>query len=257
MEKYAIFLDFDSTLSKYNIVSEENCKTLKKVQDLGHFVFISTGRNYQGIEPIASKFHSFSGYVSGLGSHIIMGSTVIHTNFFPHNMVRNAVEWFLKKDMTGIITSVKRGYIINPTETHRPYFTEIPSLEYFDKNCLDEEFQKIESNVVDWTDEDMKLWNNLGSVFVHEGYTECSPKGCSKASAIKLVSEYLGIDVKNTIAIGDSANDIEMISYAGIGVAMGDAPDFVKEKADFITKTYDEHGVSYALQKLILEKEAL
>lgn len=257
MDKYAIFLDFDSTLSKHNTVSEENCKTLKKVQELGHYVFISTGRNYQGIEPIASKFHNFSGYVSGLGSHIIMGDTVIHENFFSISDTRKSVEWFLENRIPAIITCVNRGYCVNPTKDLLKDFTEIPSLEFFDENCKNEQFQKIESHKIDWTEAELEFWDKLGQYFIHVGYTECCPKGSSKSSAIKIVSDYLGIDIKNTIAIGDSANDIEMISFAGIGVAMGDAPDFVKECADFITTSYEEHGVSYALKKLILNNTAL
>lgn len=257
MEKHIIFLDFDSTLSMHNTVSDKNCETLKKVQSLGHHVFISTGRNYQGIEPIASKFHKFSGYVSGLGSHIIMGDTVISENLFPAETVRKAIEWFMEKGITAIVTCVRCGYAINPTDAHRPYFIEIPSLEYFDEHCTGEKFQKIESQKVIWTEEELEFWDKLGLYFIHEGYTECCPEGCSKAKAIKTVSDYLGIDIKNTIAMGDSANDIEMISSAGIGVAMGDAPDFVKKHADFITTSYEEHGVSYALEKLILEKHAL
>lgn len=257
MEKHAIFLDFDSTLSKYNTVSEENCKTLKEVQDLGHYVFISTGRNHQGIEPIASKFHNFSGYVSGLGSYIVMGDEVIHENFYPLEIVRKAVKWFLDKGITAIITCIRCGYVVNPTEIHREHFIEIPSIEYFDENCTNDKFQKIESSTVKWTDEELKFWENLGPFFIHTGYTECCPFGCSKASAIEIVSKHLSVDMKNTIAMGDSANDIEMIKKAGTGVAMGDSPAFVKESADFVTKSYDEHGVSYALKKLILEKHAL
>lgn len=257
MQRYAIFLDFDSTLSTHNTISEENCRILKKAQELGHYVFISTGRNYQGIEPIASKFHKFSGYVSGLGSHIIMGDEVIYEKFFETDAVRRTVAWFLEKGITGIITCVRRGYVVNPTEAHLEHFTPIPSLEYFDENCTGEQFQKIESNVVDWSCDDMKFWKGLGEVFVHACYTECCPSGVSKASAIEIVSKHLGIDIKNTIAMGDSANDADMISYAGIGVAMGNATDSIKEIADFITLSCEEHGVAYAIRKLILEKQEI
>ena len=68
-------------------------------------------------------------------------------------------------------------------------------------------------------------------------------------------TEKLGIKHENTIAMGDSANDLDMIEAAGVGVVMGDAADFVKEKADFITKPCREHGVAYALEELILNKK--
>ena len=121
MEKYAIFLDFDGTLSQNNTVSEENCEALREVQNLGHYIFVNTGRNHQGIEPVASKYHNFSGYVSGLGSYIIVDNAVIHKKFFPGNMVRNTVEWFLKKNITGVVASVKRGYVVKRADTENFY----------------------------------------------------------------------------------------------------------------------------------------
>jgi len=255
MDKYAIFLDFDSTLSHHNIISEENCATLRKVQEHGHYVFINTGRNFQGIEPIASKFHDFSGYISGLGSHITLGEEVLYHNYYDYETVEDAVKRFLATKYTCVITCVDRGYIINPAIEHLPYFTEIPSLEFFRENCRKERFQKIESPHTVWTPEEMEFWEYLGTVFVHEGYTECCPKGCSKARAIEIVIQKLGIRIENTIAIGDSANDMEMIEAAAIGVAMAEAPDFLKEKADFITKSCREHGVSYALSELLLNEK--
>ncbi|MBE7015228.1 MAG: HAD family phosphatase [Ruminococcaceae bacterium] len=254
MEKRAIFLDFDGTLSLENKVSEENCKVLKLVQDLGHYVFISTGRNHQGIEPIASKFHSFDGYISGLGSRITFGEDVIFENFFPFDTVEKAVRMFLDTGFPGIITSVDCGYAVNPLEDYRMYFTEIPSVEYLYENCKNSKFQKIESRKTTWTPEQMEFWEEIGTTFVHEGYTECCPHGCSKSKAIEIVANKLGIKPENTIAMGDSANDIDMLDAAGIGVVMGNAPNFMKEKADFITKSCRDNGVAYALSQLILNK---
>ena len=254
MEKYAIFLDFDGTLSFDNKISEENCKAMQKVQDLGHYVFISTGRNHQGIEPIASKFHTFDGYISGLGSYITFGDSVIYENFFPLQTVERAVRFFLETGLTGIITTVDCGYAVNPPEDYLRHFTEIPSVEFLHEKLKNAKFQKIESGKTDWNPSELKFWEEIANTFVHEGYTECCPHGCSKSKAIKIVADKLGIKPENTIAMGDSANDIDMLEAAGIGVVMGNAPDFMKEKTDFITKTCRDNGVAYAINKLIISK---
>jgi hydroxymethylpyrimidine pyrophosphatase-like HAD family hydrolase len=57
------------------------------------------------------------------------------------------------------------------------------------------------------------------------------------------------------IAIGDSYNDISMIKYAGLGIAMGNAPDYVKSYAQYVTKGNDENGIADAIERFVLKKE--
>jgi Cof subfamily protein (haloacid dehalogenase superfamily) len=81
-------------------------------------------------------------------------------------------------------------------------------------------------------------------------FTEIVPKGVNKGTALKLVSEMFEISHKDIIAFGDNENDIEMLQLAGNGIAMGNAPDHVKSKADMITGTNDEDGVYNVLVRL-------
>jgi Cof subfamily protein (haloacid dehalogenase superfamily) len=80
---------------------------------------------------------------------------------------------------------------------------------------------------------------------------EIMPLGTSKGAALQIIAERLGIDMKNVMALGDNLNDIEMISYAGYGVAMGNAVDAVKEKADWVTASCDEDGVALAIERIL------
>ncbi|MBO8159010.1 Cof-type HAD-IIB family hydrolase [Thermosyntropha sp.] len=73
-----------------------------------------------------------------------------------------------------------------------------------------------------------------------------------KAEALKVVAEHYGIKQEEVMAIGDSYNDIPMLRWAGIGVAMGNAPEEVKKEADYVTFSNEEEGVAYILEKLIL-----
>ena len=81
---------------------------------------------------------------------------------------------------------------------------------------------------------------------------EVVPKGYSKASGIAFVCEKLGIDVKDTYAFGDSANDVDMLEFAGVGVAMGDGTDVAKEHADYVTRGLHEDGIYHALKHFTL-----
>ena len=78
---------------------------------------------------------------------------------------------------------------------------------------------------------------------------EVTKKGISKASGLLWLGEFLGIPPQEMIAFGDSGDDLEMIKAAGVGVAMGNAEEEVKEAADFVTLPNTENGIVYALQK--------
>ncbi|SHG53467.1 hypothetical protein SAMN02745221_00424 [Thermosyntropha lipolytica DSM 11003] len=82
-------------------------------------------------------------------------------------------------------------------------------------------------------------------------FLEVMHKKANKAEALKVVAAYYGIEREEVLAIGDSYNDIEMLKWAGLGVAMGNAPQEVKEAADWVTLSHDEEGVAYALQRWI------
>ena len=77
----------------------------------------------------------------------------------------------------------------------------------------------------------------------------------SKARALALVAERLGVARADVCAIGDNKNDEEMISWAGLGVAMGDAPPEVKEIAGYVTRTVNEAGVADVLERFVLGRE--
>lgn len=85
-------------------------------------------------------------------------------------------------------------------------------------------------------------------------YLEINHKNASKMTSIDSLAKRFGIKKSEIIAIGDNYNDIDMLKYAGVGIAMGNAPDDVKKHADFVTSTNDEDGVACALKKFIFDK---
>ena len=79
------------------------------------------------------------------------------------------------------------------------------------------------------------------------------PLGVDKAASLERLFQIIGVDKKNSIACGDGFNDMSMIQYAGIGVAMANAQDAVKEVADVITsKTNDEDGLLEVVERYLL-----
>ncbi|HHT65473.1 MAG: Cof-type HAD-IIB family hydrolase [Caldicoprobacterales bacterium] len=86
-------------------------------------------------------------------------------------------------------------------------------------------------------------------------YLEFTNKEATKGNALAKLGEMLEIPREEIIAIGDSYNDISMIEYAGLGIAMGNAPDHVKSYAQYVTKGNDESGIADAIRRFILNKE--
>lgn len=81
---------------------------------------------------------------------------------------------------------------------------------------------------------------------------EVMNKGVTKGSAVKRLAQMYGIDREEIIAIGDNENDMSMIEYAGMGIAMGNAEESLKNVADYITGDYQEDGVAEAIERFIL-----
>ncbi len=83
-------------------------------------------------------------------------------------------------------------------------------------------------------------------------YIEVFEHSASKGNALKKLAEIYGIKIEQTMAIGDTGIDLCMIEQAGIGVAMGDSADYIRDKADYVTKDYKDNGAAYAIEKFCL-----
>lgn len=80
---------------------------------------------------------------------------------------------------------------------------------------------------------------------------EVMPKGVCKGRAVKVLGEFYNIDRKDIICIGDNENDLSMLEYAGLGIAMGNAEDEIKKTVGYVTDTNNNSGVAKAINKFI------
>lgn len=86
-------------------------------------------------------------------------------------------------------------------------------------------------------------------------YLEILNRQVSKGRALKFLCQKLGVDLKQTIAIGDNYNDLEMLEFAGLGVIMGNAREELKTRADYIAPANSKNGVAHVLERFILKNE--
>ena len=98
-----------------------------------------------------------------------------------------------------------------------------------------------------------KFKENYSMVRSAKIFLEFLNKNSHKGHALIALAKYLNIDINDTMAIGDAGNDLPMIEAAGIGVAMDNSFDYVKDAADFITLSNEESGVAHAIEKFVLK----
>ena len=97
-------------------------------------------------------------------------------------------------------------------------------------------------------------YKEFASIYRSEPFfIEVMPKNVDKAASLEHMLEKLGISVEQVICCGDGFNDISMIRFAGVGVAMGNAQEAVKEAADYICPTNDEDGLVDVINRFILQ----
>ena len=245
-EKYVFFLDIDGTLLNDNVVCRENRRAIKYAREHGHFVFINTARS-MSIIPEKIKRMPLDGFVTSLGCSIFVNKEKIYSVTIPVDELAEVYDYFCRRKLYIQIEGTD-VYITNHT-SGIPFAVLIKSGKQLKKMFPDEELSKVYIPHV-LTDEQCRPLENF-TLYRHPGYTEFCVKGHNKATGIKTVMDYLGLDMKYSVAVGDSINDLEMLRAAGTAVVMGESSESVKKYADIITCPAREGGVAQGIYTVI------
>ena len=269
-----VCIDMDGTLlTKRKKVSEESRETIKKVHDKGVEIVVTTGRIYNNAEYYSNFLGVKSPVIAANGAIVKskIDSKIIYENpisidecmklidllyemkFLFHFYTTDGI--FCNNSFTEISTKLymtkQVGY-----ESLKINYHVIRSKEKWIK-FFKENKNKITKCIVfsAFPEKIIKCKENLkkieGIVYFGAGKRsiEINNRGVSKGNAVKALAEKYGIKREEIICIGDNENDLSMIEYAGLGVAMGNAIDSVKEIADYVTSSNDDNGVAKALKK--------
>jgi len=268
MKYKAIALDLDGTLlNSKKEVSNKNKEIIMKAAKAGVKIILASGRPVPGIKKIAKQLHleEVGGYILAYNGGMIIDcktGEVVRRETIPEkyyaDILRCANKFnvaTLTYDSEGIISNDENNQYVQLESK----INNIPIRQVFH---LDEEAQldppvkflcagdhKVLRNVEAKLNE---KFNGTVNVFFSEPFfLEIMPQGIEKASSLEILLGSLGIDRKHLIACGDGFNDIPMMRYAGLSVAMANAQDETKEWADFIAPSNDEDGVAVAIEKFI------
>ncbi|MFC7319620.1 Cof-type HAD-IIB family hydrolase [Halobacillus campisalis] len=238
-----IALDMDGTLlNSGETVSEANYKAIKKAKDQGIHVVLSTGRSLERCQEIAESLGRSSYIVTINGGEIYNDKfELVDQTVLDAALVERLWELKEEHDVHYWSTTVQGQF--NSSENFEKEINEYDWLK-FGFDIQDDEIRQV---VLD------ELQNNEALEISNSSPTniEVNPSGVNKAAALLKVCERLDIEMENVMAVGDSLNDMAMIKEAGIGVAMGNAQEDVKNEAAWVTSTNDEDGVAEAIERIL------
>ena len=240
MSRKVLFFDIDGTLveSRLGIVDiPQTVKDeMKRLQGLGHKLFISSGRpramlNQEILEA------GFDGYILANGAYVEIDGQSIYEDRMDATLAVKTMEMLEKLDCSYMIETAKHVYIDNYDVIQRTLKIEA--------NVTDENREKV----IDYIKNDFGYVVNYDEHGSENAFELYSPT-ISKAVGIQKVLEYYNLTKDDTYAFGDGINDLEMIQYCHVGVAMGNAVKELKDVADLICRRIDEDGLARILKIL-------
>ncbi|MCU1418224.1 MAG: haloacid dehalogenase [Schumannella sp.] len=253
----AIFLDVDGTLIDHDeTLAASSVAAVRSARAAGHLVLLCTGRARAEIfSPVAEI--GFDGAITAGGGYAELRGALIAEHAMPRDLLRTAVDFFERESIEYILQSYdavfpsvgltsRLRHLLGgePGEwgrsgTGRPDLDSIPSiakLTFFGEQPTT--FARVRDALAP------ALHVLTGTMpFLGEAGGEVSPPGMNKGVAIGEVLAALEMSPDDAVAIGDSANDIEMLTLVGLGIAMGNADGSVKAVADEVTTAVDDDGV--------------
>lgn len=252
--RFAVFLDIDGTLIADSFrIPQENLDAVADARAQGHMVFINTGRSWGNIPAELREQLDVDGIIAGSGAMIIMNGETVYKKKFDDETVKKTVDYFTRnRECWCVLEGLKTNYIIANAgyKVREGRQIELRTADDISLFLPDEEIQVIA--VGESAPEEFKnMLADKMTFFEMRTYADCVIKGCNKAEGIAKAIEIAGIKRENTIAIGDSSNDLAMLEYAGISVAMANSQAHILEMADHITDSAQNAGVGKAIRKLL------
>ena len=244
---YAVFLDIDGTLMSGGVIPQQNIDAIKRAQAKGHKIFINSGRAMGNINDEIRSI-GFDGYVAGIGCNVIYGDETLLAVTVETSDAAKVFDYFTKTGRS-IVLEGEKMLIANSDCKWQDFETAVDGEDYL-RRFGNERITKIFIPHI-LTQRELDAIGKKYLIYQHSDYAEFSSKDCTKATGMDLILKHCGIPVERSIAMGDSSNDIEMLKFAGISVAMGDGKKAVRDMCKIITAPAGEGGVADALERLL------
>lgn len=273
MNHKLLFIDIDGTLFDHakDAIPESAKNAILSVKSKGHKIFLSTGRPYADIDQEILNF-PLDGMIVSCGAVVYVDNKPIYCKTYPQKELISLIQFMLDNNIGFSLDGIHKNYLTEEAfnclsslmfknnedselsrammaknncfpfkEMKEADLEEVVKISIFTKNkeSCEKLFQRIPESLTGfmYKNKHLNLYNG-----------EISIKGITKATGLKKITTYLSKNIKDTIAIGDSLNDLDILQEAGLSICMGNGADECKEIADFTTKHISDDGLAYALK---------
>ena len=259
----AIFTDVDGTL-----VDSESCimpltaAAIRACMDAGIHVVLISGRGASGIYTVLDEYQLKCPLIACSGSLIMDEDRQILYNRSITAAKAKEVADFVKKrgfDMAVGIYSVDDWMVEDPEDwricREADYIKTRPRQQSFDQIPDDRPVNKLlcicePEDILAYEKELAESFPDLTVVKSASTLIEIMDRGVDKSEALERMSRHLGVSPEETIAFGDSYNDLGMLQMAGMAVVMGNAPEDIRSSFDYVTEDNEHEGIYLALKDL-------
>lgn len=263
-----IVLDLDGTLTNRNKeITPKTKEALFELKRQGGMIVLASGRPTYGIMPLARELEldKTGGYILSFNGGRIIDCSTGQTVFAKELPVEsNETIIRLSKEHGVNLLTYEEDLIITPDASdqyvkkeaaiNKLQVKEIKDMEAYVKFPVVKFLMLGEGDLLQMVEPKVKAF--LGdeySVYRSEPFfLEILPKGIDKAASLERLLARLGMSREEMIACGDGYNDLSMIEYAGLGVAMENAVTTVKEAADYVTLSNNADGIAHVVEKYML-----
>lgn len=266
MEYKLIAVDLDDSLLGSDLqISDRNKEALIKAMEKGVLVTIATGRMFISALKYAQQLELDVPIITYQGGLIknAFSQDVLYNKTLPLDVCQKIIHVCKEKSLHLQVYIEDEYYFEEDNKYSNMYYQQIGvkgiPVGPLDKFLVDEPNKLL---IIDNPDRIVEMKGEFSKLFDSEleittskpEYLEFTHKDATKGNALEYLANLKGIERERVIAIGDSYNDISMLQYAGLAVAMGNAPEDVKRHADYVTGTNDEDGVAQAIHRFVLER---
>ncbi len=260
-----IAIDLDDTLLGDDLqISRKNKEAIEEVVRRGGVVTIATGRMFQSAQIYAKQLAIDVPIITYQGAFVrtLLSEEVLYEKFVPQEIARRAVQ-IARDQNIHVHLYFNDTLYADVDDDYMKEYSELAGVPYeVIDDLLDIEGDAMKVLFVDTPERLDEFATDLHTTFgthVHitkskPQYLEMTHPQATKGQALTFLANRLDIPMTEVMAFGDSFNDRDMIEIAGLGIAMENGHPAIREIADYVTKSNNEHGVYEGIRRFILDK---
>lgn len=249
-----VFFDIDGTLvNEKQVIPEDTKKAIRELKSANVEVVLATGRAPYHLQSVAEELEIDS-HISINGAYVVHRDRVISALPLPKSSISYLTD-FARRHNHPLVYMGEKNYL----SSHQDHPNVIQTFHELNLSAPAFDTHFAEGNavyqVMVYCDEKAeeeyhRTFAGISFVRWHELTMDALVADCSKARGIQLLLRNLGIPAERAVAFGDGLNDREMLSYVGMGIAMGNAHEDLKPFARFTTNHINDGGIVCGLQKI-------